>query len=241
MSFLNNLDNVAFASPKPVDKIVRVFTGSYDRATQVTGRTYTNVGFPLNVYFYRIAHGLGRPVACEMIDSEDGGVGYYDGGIRRIAPSDSTYIYIFDSVGAPGAGTVNYKVWCSWIDDYDTSNPTIDTVTYSSNPTQFDSRENYQKIADQDVLNFSPGTFGAEETKTVIHDLGYAPNAKVYFEAFANEVWPLNAGGVNNLFLVDDFQEEAELRITNTEIEVKMGRYSNSVRRAWYRIYYDAS
>lgn len=238
MSFLNPT-RAAFISAQPMDKIVRVFTGSYNAATETIGRTYTSAGFPYTAYFYRIPHGLPRPVACEMIASTDGGATFVDGGIERIAFSDSTYVYVFDSAGSRGAGTVQYKVWCSWIDNYDTSNPLITTQSYSSVPIQFDSRANYQKIAKQDVLSFSPGTFGSTETKTVVHDLSYAPNVKVFFEAFSGEVWPLNAG--QSLFLVDDAQEECALSIGTTDINVTMYRRSNSARRAWYRIYYDAN
>lgn len=225
-------------SGAPVDKIVRIFSGSYNRATDVTGRTFTLSGFPTTTYFYRIAHGLGRPVACEMIDSEDGGTSYYDGGIRRIAVSDSTYIYIFDSIAAPGAGTVNYKVWCNWIDDYDSTNPSIEAISYTTVPTQYDSRENYQKVYDQNVLTFSPGTFASDETQIVTHDLGTNPNAKVWYEAFSGEVWPLNAAG---FFQVSDTQEEAELFITSVNIRITMYRRSNQNRRAWYKIYYDSN
>lgn len=241
MPFLDNLTNVAFTSQKPVDKIVRVFTGSYDRATDVTGRLFTLAGMPTTTYFYRIAHGLPRPVACEMIDSEDGGSVYYDGGTRRIAGSDDTYVYIYDSIGVVGAGTVRYKVWCNWIDDYDSSNPSIESISYTNEPVQFDSRENYQKIADQDVQTFSGGSFGAVETKTILHGLGYTPNAKAWFEALPDEVWPLNGGGVSNPFAFSDTIDEGELRITDTDIQVTLNRYSGVSKRAWYRIYYDAN
>ena len=235
MSFLNPTAT-AFISQKPIDKIVRIFTGTYNAATDLIAR----VGTLDTAYVYRIAHGLPRPVACEMIASTNGGAVYTDGGSTggRIAFSDSTYVYIVNSLSLPGADVVTYKVWCSWIDDYDTTNPFITAQSYTSVPTQFDSRLNYQKIFDQNVLNFTPGTFGSAETKTVTHTLGYTPNAKVFFEAFPNEVWPLNAG---QQFTYDGAQDECRLSIYSDRIDVSMDRFSNAAKRAWYRIYYDAN
>lgn len=236
MSFLDNLTNVAFASPKPVDKIVRVFTGTYNAATDLTAR----VGTIDTAYVYKIAHGLTRPVTCEIITSTNGGSTYVDGGANngKIAFSDNTYVYILNSLSAPGVDSVVYKVYCSWIDDYDTTNPAIEAVQYTTVPTQFDSRLNYQKISDQNVLNFSAGTFGSIETKTVLHPLGYAPNAKVFFEAFPNEVWPLNA---SSQFQYDFAQDECTLSIYSDRIDINMFRFSNAAKRAWYKVYYDAN
>lgn len=227
-------DQVALLSSLNLDKIVRVFEGSYNAATDTIVRTYTLAGFPLDVYFYRFAHGLPRPVECDLLASTDGGTTYVDGGHDRIAISDSTYVYIFDSVGVAGAGTVKYKVLCTWIDNYDNTNPFIESVMYRSKPFSLDSRLNYQKIYDQNVLTFNSST-----SQTVIHSLGYSPNAKVFFEAFPGEVWPLNAGGASNLFLVDDNQAECRLKIETSQIVVSMDSVT-SAKRAWYKIYYDA-
>lgn len=226
---------VAFSSSFAVDKVVRIFTGSYNAATDVITRAGT-----FTAYCYRIAHGLPRPVACDIITSTDGGTTWNDGGTTngKVAFSDSTYIYILDSIAALGAGTVQYKVWCSWIDDYDSTNPLIDVISYDDQPVQFDSRLNYQKVFANGVASFTPGTFGSQQTNVITHSLGYTPNSKVFFEAFSGEVWPLNAGGQ---FQYDNAQDECELFIYTNRIEITMSRYSNSNRRAWYRIYYDAN
>lgn len=237
--------NVAFSSFSGIDKVVRTFTGSYNAATDLTSRNYTSGGSPLTAYFYRIPHGLTRPVFCELITSDDGGTYYVDGGnssggIGHIAFSDSTYIYIFHSIISPGTGTINYKVWCSWIDDYDGTNPSIETISYTDQPIEFDSRENFQKLAmPQQLLTFSAGTFGSTETQNVIHTLGYTPNTKVFFEAFSGEVWPLNAGGTSNIFRIDDSQDEAYISITSSLVSVSMDRFSNTSKRAWVRVFYD--
>lgn len=241
---INEPQDVAFASSLLVDKVVRTFTGSYNAATDLTARNYTFAGLPQTAYFYRIAHGLTRPVFCELITSSDGGVIYTDGGnssasVGHIAFADSTYIYIYHSILAPGVGTINYKVWCSWIDDYDATNPLIETISYTDQPIEFDSRENFQKIFTQEVLTFSPGTFGTTETQNIIHSLGYNPNVKVFFEAFSGEIWPLNAGGNSNIFLLDDSQDECYITITSNLISVSLDKYSNASKRAWLRVYYD--
>lgn len=242
MSLVSNANNVNFASNFDVDKIVRIFTGSFDSATDVITRTYTFAASPLDVDFYEIPHHLGRPVFCELQWSLDNEV-WLDGGVYNlssqssIAISNSESVFIFSPTTS---GTVYYRVYCSWIDDYDSTNPLIETVSYTDNPIQFDSRVNFQKIHSQGELSFSAGTLGSQETLTATHGLGYVPNAKVWFEAFLNEVWPLNAGGLSNNFLVDDEQDECELSINLDFINVTFYRYSNTVKRAWYKIYYDA-
>jgi len=234
MSLIDNITDVAFNTQQPVDKIVRIFSGTYNSTDLVA-----IVGTIATIHVYKIAHNLPRPVACEMIWSSDGGVTWEDGGVNSLAYSDNTYIYIFH--GTAASGPIQYKVYCSWIDDYDNTNPFIDTKIYNDNPIQFDSRLNYQKIKDQNILSFTPGTFGITETQTVIHNLGYTPNTKVYFEAFANQVWPLNAGGASNPFSYDFAQDECRLIITSSTITIRMDKFSNATRRAWYRIYYDAN
>lgn len=236
MSLTTNAASVAFSSTFGTDKLVRVFTGSYNGATQTTLRGGS-------VYVYTIPHGLTRPVFCELLHSDNGGSTFADGGlpasggVARLAFSDSTNIYIFHDYVA--SGIVTYKVYCSWIDDYDGTNPLVTTQSYTDVQTQFDSRLNYQKIASTPVLSFS-GV--GSSTQSVTHPLGYAPNAKVYFEAFAGEVWPLNAGGASNTFLYDFVnQDECSLEITSSLLSVTMDKQSAGTRRAWVRGYYDAA
>ena len=229
-----------FTSEQDIDKIVRIFIGSF----QFPAQTVARVGFA-TINVFAIPHGLGRPVACEMqwaVGKQD----WVDNGSQddnfqgSLAYSDSTNIYIISPLFV-GSGTVFYRVWCSWINDYDATNPLIDVLTYSDTPLVFDSRSNFQKIFKQDVLTFSAGTFGSPQNITVDHNFGFTPNAKVWFEPFAGEVWPLNSGGNSNLFLFHASQDECELRISNTNIEVRYRRFSNAVRKAWYKIYYDES
>lgn len=221
MFLTSSASDVAFASATPIDKIVRIFTGTYQSADLIT-----RVGDIATAYVYRIPHGLPRPVACELITSTDGGT-TWDLGINKIAFSDSTYVYIFHGYAA--SGPVMYKAYCSWIDDYDSTNPLIDRINYAEQPIQFDSRANYQKIYDQDEITVNG-------TTSITHPLGYAPNSKVFFAAFSGEVWPLNYGGVRNAYLYDSTQVEAKNEIYSDRIDIT----TSASARCWYRIYYDA-
>lgn len=234
MSLAANARNTVLATPYNADKVVRVFTGSYS-----SGDLITRVGSLATAYVFRIAHGLTRPVICDLITSTDSGT-TWDLGIGKIAFSDSTYIYIFHGYATTGT-PVTYKVYCTWIDNYDGTNPSVGVITYSANKIAYDSRSNFQKIAQQGEVSFTPGTFGTSQTQTITHSLGYQPNAKVYFEAFSGEVWPLNIGGTRNGFLYDGPQDECEANIYINTLDIKYYKYSNATRRAWYRIYYDAN
>ena len=132
-------------------------------------------------------------------------------------------------------------MFCSWIDNYDTTNPEITAVTYPDNNVLFDSRANLNKVAFQDELTYSPGTFGASEVLTVTHSLGYAPNVKVFFEPFAGEVWQMNTGGTGNGFLYNAAQDECQAEIFANTLSITAFKYSNATRRVWYRIYYDTN
>lgn len=238
-----------FHSNIPIDKIVRIFAGSFDPVTSTVNRPYTLAGSPYNLPVFRIPHGLTRPVMCDLQwsydDPLDIGV-FYDNGMvdfasrSCIAFSDSTYVYM-TLPSNPSTYTVRHRIYCSWINDYDTTNPSVDTRLYTDTPAQFDSRNNTQKVYLQDVVSFSAGTAGAQQTIPIAHNLGYTPNVKVFFEAFSGEVWPVNAGGASNVFLFDDTQDECQLSIDSTKIDITLTKFSNQVKRAWYRIYYDAN
>lgn len=225
--------SAAYYSGYEVDKVVRVYEGTYASADLITRSGFSTA------YVYRFAHDLDRPMMCDIIQSTDGGT-TWDSGVGSFAFCDSTYVYIFSGFSASISDTM-YKIYGTWIDDYDATNPTIDTVSYTSEPTQFDSRLNYQKVERYGELSFDPGTFGSTQTRTITHNLGYTPNVKVFFEAFSGEVWPLNIGGARNPVLYDSAQDECAAEIYSTYIDVTMYRYSNATRRAWYRVYYDAN
>ncbi len=230
MSLLTNAANVQFATEYPIDKIVGIYRGSYNSATQTT----TLGGY---LYQYTIPHKFTRPVFCELLWSTDG-VTYADGGsgtlsgTSGIAYSDANNIYVTTGLAS---GTIYYKVIASWIDNYDTTKPAITPILDTTQNFYFDSRNNYEKIYKQGSLALT-GTSG---TLSVIHELGYAPNAKVFFESFTGQVWPSISGGAEDFFLYD-FATQYECATTITTSLVNMalqGGGSSVSARVWYRIY----
>lgn len=234
MSLISDANDIAFFSTYDVDKIVGVWEGSFNRATDVITRT----GDFGNIYLYRIAHGFTRPVFVDYI-WQIGGVWADSGslddlGDTSIAFSDSTYIYIVSSVFAPAAGTMNYKVIASWITDYDTTNPSVTPYQSPLKQVNFDSRDNYQKIYRQNVLSYA-----VAGTQSVIHGIGRKVNFRVFYEAITNEVWPAFAGGASNPFLYSSTMTECRATNTTTTLSVQLEVVA-STKRAWYKIYLDS-
>lgn len=234
MSLTSNARNVSFTTRWPTDKIVDVWEGSFNRATDVIAVT----GDSGSLYVYRIKHGFTRPVAVDLLWQisggwADGGSGDSAGDIS-IAYSDSTYIYIVSSLFVTATGTMNYKVIASWIDNYDATNPLVSSFISPQKNTIFDSRVNYQKIFDQNVLSFA-----TDSTQSVTHILGYRANFRVFYEAIAGQVWPMYSGGASNPFLYDSGMAQSRARMTTSALQVQLETVS-STRRAWYKIYLDA-
>lgn len=226
MSLQTNYQNVNFATQYAVDKIVGVYNGSFNAATQTTV-----IGGYL--YQYPISHLFTRPVFCELLWSTDG-VTYADGGggdlggQLAISYSDSNNIYVTTSLNV---GTIYYKVIASWIDNYDTTNPLITPVLDTTNNFYFDSRNNYQKIYHQDTHTITGSTFA------YIHGLGYAPNYKVFFESIAGQVWPTIAGGTSDFFLYDFINQfECETTVSSTTLSLDISPGVGPCR-VWYRVY----
>lgn len=232
MSLVDNAQDVAFTTRWPTDKIVIVREGSFDRATDVV----PVVGSFGTIYVYRIAHGFTRPVFVDLLWKIS--VGWADGGSAdgtdiSIAYSDDTYMYVISSMFAPAAGTMYYKVIGTWIDNYDATNPLIEPFVSSNKETVFDTRDNYQKIFDQNVL-----TFTTASTQTVTHQLGHRTNFRVFCEAIAGQVWPMYAGGGSNPFLYDNSLTECRSRMKTNTLEVQLENVTTT-KRAWYKIYLD--
>jgi hypothetical protein len=233
MSLVDNYADVAFASEYAIDKIVGVFTGSFNAATQ----TSVIAGY---LYQYSFAHAFKRPVFCELLWSTDG-VTYADGGsgilssTQGIAYADSSNIYVTTGLNV---GTIYYKVLCSWIDDFDTTDPLITPVLNTTSNFYFDTRSNYQKIYHQDVGTVT----GISGTVNYIHGLGRRPNFKVFFESVTGQVWPAIAGGVNDFFLYDpSLQYECAATITSSTLSMALQGGASSVSaRVWFRIYLDS-
>lgn len=234
MSLVDNARDVAFTTRWPTDKIVKTWEGSFNRATDVT----EVVGDAGSIYVYRIAHGFTRPVFTDLLWQisggwTDGGCGDSHGDIS-IAYADNTYVYVVSSVFAPATGTMQYKVMGSWIRGYDNTNPLVPSYVSANKTKAFDTSVNYQKIYDQNVLNFT-----SDSTQIVEHQLGYRSNFRVFYEALPGQVWPMYSGGASNPFLYDFDMAECRARMKTNTLEVQLESVS-STRRAWYKIYLDA-
>jgi hypothetical protein len=222
-----NPANVSYATEYPIDKIVGIYTGSYDKASQ----TIVLGGF---LYQYKIPHSFTRPIFCELLWSTTGlENSYTDGGASgAIAYSDSNNIYITTT---SNSGMLFYKVIASWIDKYDTNNPLITPVLNTTNKAYFDSRQNYQKIFSQDVISSQP-----PNTPAILHNLGYTPNCKVFFESIAGQVWPQIDGGSGDIWLYDlSNQLEIHSIISTFALTIVFSNGPAVNRRVWYKIYLD--
>lgn len=233
MSLTSNANRVAFAAPHfNYDKIVAVFEGSFNRATDVI----EVVGDAGSIYVYRIAHGFTRPVFADLLwkisgDWTDGGCS--DGTDISIAYSDATYVYVVSSVFSTASGTFQYKVTGTWIDNYDATDPLVEAFHAPNKDIVFDSRANYQKIYDQNVLSFASAS-----TQNVSHSLGYRANFRVFFEALSGQVWPAFFGGSSNPFQYVFSMTECMARMTTTALSIELFSVP-STKRAWYKIYLD--
>jgi hypothetical protein len=224
--------NVAYASEYSVDKIVGIYTGSFAPA----GTTTTLGGY---LYQYTISHSFTRPVYTELLVSTDG-INYQDGGptgstLSGISYSDSSKIYITTN---KNTGTIYYKVICSWIDNYDGTNPLITPVLNTTNKAYFDSRKNYQKL-------FMSGTqsatsLGSDNIFTITHNLGYTPNFKIFFESVSGQVWPQISGGTNDFWLYDYTMSECYGVVDSTNLKIDcFPAFTGHTTNIWYRIYLD--
>jgi len=240
MSLLSNIDRVSLASSYPTDKIVQVFTGSFNTTT--SARQADSLGSDLYAKLV-IPHGYTRPVFTKLKWSLDG-ITYVDGGLAQlisdpliqcIGYSTPTDIVILST---QLSGLIYYQVICFWIDDYDATNPLVDSFFDSTKPLAFDSRLNYQKILMQGELTFT-GTGG---TQSVSHNLGYMPNVWLYFESNPDQVWQAIQGGVDNVWLYNySTQAEIEYGISITDLNITLTAPSSASRRVWYRIYAEGS
>lgn len=233
-----NFNGVAFASDRQIDKIVRVDEGSFTAGTDTT----TVGGF---LERYDISHGYTRPVFTDLLWSADN-VTWIDGGAGQAANSFNSAISYSDSsqihiLTTQTSGTVYYKLISFWIPDYDDTNPFVEPYAAKNNTILFDSRLNYQKIQQSGDIEFNgAGT----ETVTNNEILVDKPNYRVFFEAFPDEVWPANFGGVRNPFLYD-FTNQAELNTSTSSTTLSMtltlpGGAADQTRKVWYRLYEDA-
>lgn len=227
---LVNIPDISFASRLATDKIVRVFEGSFNTNTAPTLGGY--------IPYTSFSHGFTRPVFTKLQTSLDQVNWLDENAADRYAISYSTPTSIFVLSGG-SVGVVYYRVLAFWIDDYDNTNPLVPPTVGSKSNVYFDSRLNYQKLAMSG--EYTVPASSTLSTRTIVHNLGYAPNVRVYNEMLPNQVWLANyGGGIGNYWSYDASMVEADVEITNTTLVISSyGSVSSPASRVWYRIYYD--
>lgn len=232
-----DLDGVAFFSGNEIDKIVDVKSGSYVNGVDTTTRS----GGISDLEVFAIPHSFGRPVFTDALIRLPGlGTPWLSPGSRDIDfITYSTATHMCIAIASSVSITVDYTLIASWITDYDTSNPLVPEFHPTEKDILFDSRVNYQKIAVSGAAQgvATPGV----TTHNISHPTGKESNFKVYFEALPDEVWLMNAGGIQNPFVFDFAQCEADAVISTTQLSIDLYGYSSSDpnTRAWYRVYFD--
>lgn len=227
---------VSLTSSLPTDKIVKVIIGSFNTAT--AARQQDEFAFDLYSKV-TIPHGFTRPVFTKLRWSKDN-VNWVDGGLGQLQSdplvycttySDSTNVVLLST--DLGSYTIYYQIICFWIDDYDNTNPLVDSFYAPDKPIAFDSRLNYQKIVQQGVVTITAPT----GSTTITHNLGYKPNCWVYFESNSGQVWPVTLGGLGNPWLyLYSTQREIEYSISSSVVNLTLVGGSGACR-VWYRIY----
>ena len=236
MASLSNPDVISISTLNPTDKIVEVFTGSFDTATADTQAAEDAVILYSKV---TIPHGFTRPVFTKLRWSIDN-VNWVDGGLGQLqsAPlvycttySDSTNVVLLST--DLGTYTIYYQIICFWIDDYDGTNPAIPAFSNANKPLAFDSRLNYQKIHLQGEVSLAAPV----GTTSISHGLSGMPNVWVYFESNSGQVWPATLGGLGNPWLyLYSTQREIEYSMSTTALNLELLGGTGTCR-VWYRIY----
>lgn len=233
MSQLDNINDIALSSEFPTDKIVKVLSGSFDTATAPKQQD----SFGTDVFaMHKISHGYTRPVFTKLKWSLDG-VNWVDGGLGQLESDPLIFCTTYSTSSDVAViatllfGIVHYEVICFWIDDYDATDPEVDSFFgYTAKPFAFDSRLNYQKIIKQVDTPVASSI-------SIPHNLGYVPNAWVYFESNPGEVWPAILGGIGNIWLYNyATQAEMEYAITDQAVNIDIYNAPYDIR-VWCRIY----
>lgn len=242
---VSNIPDVNFASAYEIDKACGTIVGSYNASdgTAVSGSQ------TVPLYYYAIPHSFTRPVFVDMLISLNNSAYIPQGvdlsnGQSFMAYSDSSNIYLLNT---DNSNTIYYYwIVCTWINNYDTTNPLIkpsfQSVANNTSQTTFDSRQNYQKILSQDVQIYDNPGLGTVGSATISHNLGYTPNYKIFFESVSGQVWP-NIGNTfnelwpysNSSYIVDGYIDTSNLNLIYQSSE-----YSASTFKVWPRIYYDS-
>ena len=221
-----SLKDFSSTSAASTDKIVFTATGTVNIAS--LPEEYNN-GFGYIVRKVELPHGMPRPVFPEFRYSNDGGTNWNVGGSGSdsIAYCTNTNIVILIQSGM--TGTFSYEVFGLWIDDFDNTNPLIDTPTISAN-SYFDSRKNYRKILLQ-------GAATVNSSVTIAHNLGYYPAWSVYFESRPGQVWQEHGGGIRNTWYFDPSMEECFSYADTNNLIIELA--ASGTAKVWHRVYAD--
>lgn len=233
MTTLTNPKNANLSTTYDTDKIVGIYAGSFDAATQTTSISYTFNGLPYSVWYYEIAHIFTQPVFCDVLTSTDG-VTYTNN--ASIAFSDSTKLYIYAGQGSAPSGTIYYKLVATWINGYSALTPAVTPVIQGVSGLYYKSTANTPKIYLENVVSIVNNA-----TSSVTHNLGYQPQAKVYMECFSGQVWPCHTGGSNDTFLFADSENTGYFYTSSTALTMFCDQNASSfgASRFWYKVYID--
>lgn len=229
----------AFDSRLATDKIVNVFSDSFNAST--SARQADEFGTDVYAKLV-IPHEFTRPVFTKLKWSRDG-ITWVDGGLGQLITeplvqcmtySDSSDVVLLSTVLT---GLIYYEIVCFWIDDYDGTNPLVESFADPLKPFAFDSRLNYQKIIQQGEVSLT----APSGSTSIAHNLGYMPNTWVYFESNPGQVWSVILGGADNAWLYNySTQREIEYAITTSNINIALSGGTGTCR-VWYRIYKEGS
>jgi len=235
MSQADHAADIAFSTAFTTDKICGIYTDT------VAGSAMTlksGGGIGTDLYQKIIPHPFTRPVECDTIVSTDGGATFNPTEALTYSDSSNIYFSVIDNTK-----TYLYKIVCTWIDDYDTSNPLVAPVLQTTDSIYFDSRKNYRKVLKTGVATLNnPGAGISQIFPVAYSNNGLFSSFKVYFESKPNEVWPLINGGAQDVWLNDvAHQYEMNAGASNSQLLLEYIGASASAAtfRAWYKIYYE--
>lgn len=233
MSLLDNVRDVAFSSSLEVDKIIGTYEGSFTLSSPSAGNTNTET--------VAITTNIPETTFFQGIWSKDGGTTWNSFSTRiehvertsaAVNPQGESYVWgksesnKFTVIGENTANfsatqlynlTISYKVALI-------AKPNQGDITpqpIGSN-VWFDSRNNYQKIATDNIQ----ATSGLNQTVTVNHGLGYVPVVRVFREA----------AGVLEL-LETKVSSVSFIKVTTSSVTTSIsGSFTGSI---YTRVYYD--
>lgn len=239
MSQISNVDKIGFSTAFSMDRICAVLTDSFAGSTTVLK---VGVGGGTDFYQKIIPHSFTRPVECDTLISINGGTTYDPTLALTYSDSSNLYLNVLDN-------TLNYtyKIVCTWIDSYDSSNPLVSPILQSTNngvKTYFDTRYNYRKILKSNPVIFAnPGSGGTSFQLIPYTNAGVYSAFKVYFESNTGQVWPIINGGAQDQWLnntVTQYELSAEIDDIKLSLICQAGTASASSFKVWYKMYYES-